>query len=243
MTIEKILHRKFENDPTYIYGFADLDKLIDKKFEGFRYAISIGKKLDDHIIDGICEGPTLEYYAYYNQINDELARTSTEIQIELSKIHVDSIVIEPTVSTDTDRFKDYDKTLTVDISHKMVATRAGLGWIGKSDLLISTRYGSRLRLTSILLNKKPDSIPAPIESSRCGKCRICVDRCPAQAANGELWNIDKHRDEFFDAQKCRQKCKQLAKQLLNLDKRICGICISVCPIGRSETASFHIPEA
>ena len=47
------------------------------------------------------------------------------------------------------------KVKIVDISHKMVATRAGLGWIGKADLFISSRFGPRLRLVSILINKKP----------------------------------------------------------------------------------------
>ena len=44
--------------------------------------------------------------------------------------------------------------------------------------------------------------------------------------------LDVHRDSFFDAYKCREKCAELAKQKLNIDKRICGICVSVCPIGK-----------
>lgn len=114
----------------------------------------------------------------------------------------------------------------------MVATRAGLGWIGKTDLFISKEFGPRFRLISLLINQRPDKHVDPINKSRCGTCTICVDKCPAQAANGLLWNTETHRDTFFNAHKCRDKCGELAKQRLNVDKRICGLCISVCPIGK-----------
>ncbi|MBT6005370.1 MAG: epoxyqueuosine reductase [Prolixibacteraceae bacterium] len=121
------------------------------------------------------------------------------------------------------------QTLTLDISHKMVATRAGLGWIGKTDLFVSQDFGARLRLVSLLINQKPEIASIPINKSKCGNCKICVEQCPAKAANGKLWTTQIHRDEFFDAHSCRQYC-ELAKKNLNIDGRICGICISVCPI-------------
>ena len=31
--------------------------------------------------------------------------------------------------------------------------------------------------------------------------------------------------------KCREKCGELAKERLNVDERICGLCVSVCPKG------------
>jgi epoxyqueuosine reductase len=71
-----------------------------------------------------------------------------------------------------------------------------------------------------------------IDKSKCGKCDICVQKCPAQAANGILWDISTDRDLFFNAHKCREKCSELAKSRLNLDSRICGICVSVCPLGK-----------
>lgn len=235
MIIEDTLHRIFKYDDNFTYGLADIDGLVDKKYDGFKHAISIGKRLDDKIIDAIYDGPTIEYYNYYIQINKDLIDKAKEIQSEFQKIQIDTIIIEPTIWIDENTNTQYFQTLTVDISHKMVATRAGLGWIGKTDLLISTKFGPRLRLTSILINKKPDNISRPIENSRCGNCTICVDRCPAKAASGELWDITKHRDSFFDAHSCRKKCGEFAKQKLNLDKRICGICISVCPIGLKNT--------
>ena len=215
----------------FIFGFADLHGLVDKKFNGFHYGISIGKRLDDKIIDDIKNGPTLEYYNYYNRINDELAELTRNIHSDLLRIGVDSIIIKPTISEGSEEYnEEYLRTLTVDISHKMVATRAGLGWIGKTDLFISRAFGPRLRLVSMLLDQKPASYSVPVEESECGKCNVCVVKCPANAANGKLWNINIHRDEFFDAHKCREKCSELARKRFNIDVRICGICVSVCPV-------------
>jgi epoxyqueuosine reductase len=233
MTVD-IINKNLFPRSDYIYGFADLNGLIDTKFDGFRYGISIGKKLDDSIIDGIKKSPTIEYFHYYNQINKELSELVHKIATELIESGLETKPIEPTVKHPEEKYKEYLKTLTVDISHKLVATRAGLGWIGKTDLFISEKFGPRLRLVSILLKQNPGIVAMPINESRCGACSICVEKCPAKAASGRLWNINTHRDEFFDAQKCRRKCSELTKQRLNVDERICGLCVAVCPLGKKK---------
>ena len=216
----------------FIYGTADLDGLIGKKFGRLRYGISIGRRLDDSIIDSIAQGPTLEYYHYYNQINRELGEISERIRHKLEAAGFNAVVVSPTVPADMKESKHYLKTLSVDVSHKMVATRAGLGWIGKTDLFISERWGPRVRLCSILIDRNPGNLAVPVEESRCGKCDICVKHCPAEAATGALWNTGIHRDIFFNAHKCREMCGILARQRFNMDIRICGMCVAVCPVGK-----------
>ncbi len=230
--ISDIVKRNLNPEADFIFGFADLNGLISMKFDEYRYGISIGKRLDDRNIDNIIEGPTIEYYNYYNQVNKELAELTRRIKSDLIESGVESMVIEPTVTHEEEKYKDYLKTLTVDISHKLVATRAGLGWIGKTDLFISEKLGPRLRLVSILLKQYTGTVAVPVDESRCGGCAICVEKCPAKAASGKLWNISTHRDEFFDAQKCRKKCSELARQRLNVDERICGLCVAICPLGK-----------
>jgi epoxyqueuosine reductase len=220
----------------YIYGFSDLTGLLDKKFAGFNYGISIGKRLDQAIVDGVINGPTMEYYSHYRQVNEELANLTEEISAELRRNEIKTFNISPTVST-TLLDTEYFKTLRTDLSHKMVATRAGLGWIGKTDLFISKEFGPRLRLVSILINVEVKPKTMPVDISRCGNCSLCVDICPAKAANGNLWDITVEREEFFDAFKCRNQCAEFGKTRLGMDARICGICVSVCPIGRDRTAN------
>jgi len=229
--IEEILKSHLQPEDQYIYGFADLTGFLNPKFNGFNFGISIGKQLDIHIIDSIIKGPTKEYYSHYKQINKDLEKLTADISEELNNNGIETINIQPTINTN-DLDTIYSKTLRTDLSHKMVATRAGLGWIGKTDLFISKKIGPRLRLVSILLKNPVRPKSKPIEKSRCGKCNLCVDICPAKAADGKLWDIKVKREDFFDPFKCRKQCAEFGRLILGLDVRVCGVCVAVCPIGR-----------
>lgn len=232
--IREIIKKHLVPHEDFIFGFADLRGLLDQKFKGYNYGISMGKRLDDRIINKIKDGPTLEYYNHYHHINKQLADLTLSIQSDLMNFGIYSIVLEPTISEDAKINNDhYLRTLSVDISHKMIATRAGLGWIGKTGLFISREFGPRLRLVSILLQQRPPLYSTPVNKSECGKCKICVIKCPAQAANGKSWHIGITRDEFFDAHKCREKCRELAKEKFKTDISICGICVAVCPVAKT----------
>lgn len=233
MIIEEILQSYLRPEEQYIYGFAELTGLLPPKFEGFNFGISIGRRLNDHIVDSILHGPTQEYYSHYRQINTDLEQLTAVISKDLINNGINSIRIEPTVNT-SELDSTYSKTLRTDLSHKLVATRSGLGWIGKTDLFVSNKFGPRLRLVSILINSPVKPQSKPVERSRCGKCNLCADVCPAQAANGKLWDISVEREEFFDPFKCRKQCAEFGRSRLGLDVRICGMCIAVCPVGKKK---------
>ena len=229
--IEDIVQKHLVPDENYIHGYADLKGLLNKKFFGFNYGISIGCKLDSGIVDEILNGPNYVYYKHYRQINADLEILTGKISMDLNKNGVETFNIAPTVPT-SELDTIYFKTLRTDLSHKMVATRAGLGWIGKTDLFISRVFGPRLRLVTILLKTPVKAKMKPLDKSRCGNCTVCVDICPAKAANGKLWDITIDREEFFDPWKCRNQCAEFGKIRLGTDARICGICVSACPIGQ-----------
>lgn len=229
--IKRIIEKHLTPSQDYIFGFANLDGLLPGEYSEYRFGISIGKKLDESIISSLNCGPTIEYFQHYNDVNRQLTALTSEIHMELLNNDIISLPVVPTISVGAIENRKYLQKLNYDISHKMVATRAGLGWIGKTDLLVTKKFGPRLRLVSILLKDNPGYCGNPVEKSRCGDCNICVERCPAQAANGLKWNVSTHRDAFFDAFKCREMCREVAWQKLNVDERICGLCISVCPVG------------
>ena len=228
--IEEIMEKHLVPREEFIFGFADLSHLIDKSFGEYQFGISIGKKLNERIVNGIYNGPTLSYYQHYRQVNDELSALSQAIAADLKPLGISVRPTEPTVTTE-ELDTVYASDLRTKLSHKMVATRAGLGWIGKSDLFISKSFGPRLRLVTLLTNFPLESKNEPIEISKCGSCNICMNRCPAGAINGKLWDISVDRDEFFDAFKCREKCKEFGEKNLKANIRVCGICVAVCPFG------------
>ena len=230
--VRAIVGRQLKPMERYIYGIADVESILDPQFSAFRSGISIGQRLDDGIVDEIENGPTLEYYALYKKTNQDLSILSNRIAQELSLNGVKTACVEPSISTkslDT----EHSSTLRTRLSHKMVATRAGMGWIGKTALLISKEFGPRFRLVTVLTDAKLYSKTRPINKSRCGKCNLCVEACPADAATGQLWDTSLDRDVFFNAQKCRDQCQEFGERLLGGDGRICGICVSVCPIGNN----------
>jgi len=73
---------------------------------------------------------------------------------------------------------------------RALAERAGLGWIGRSTLLLDERHGPWLLLGEVLTDAAfpPD---APV-AERCGTCTACVDACPTQALDGAR-NLDARR--------------------------------------------------
>lgn len=230
------------NREGYLIGFADMGDLLRGALP-FRYAVVIGARLDDSIIDGIEDAPTLEYLNHYTEINDELNGLAGRISDWLTGRGVENRCIPATVD-DRDLDDTFFKTLRYPFSHKMAATRAGIGWIGKTALLVSKRFGPRVRMATVLTNCAFERVGTPITESRCDDCVICVERCPAQAANGILWSPGVDRDEFFDAGRCWKTCRERSLEYIQREVSICGMCVSVCPIGikRDEDGAGPAPN-
>lgn len=232
MVIDSIIRKWLVPSSDFIYGFANISGLLPDGYNQYQAGVAIGRRLDDRIVNHIVQGPTIDYYNHFRQINLELESLTESIVGDLKLLNIKSIAFVPTLSLSGDEFRPYLKDMRYIISHKMVATRAGLGWIGKTGLLVSEAFGPRLRLVSILIESVPAIIATPTDVSKCGTCNICVTRCPARAANGISWNIEVDRDEFFDARKCREKCLEYGRQMFGKEIGICGICLAVCPAGR-----------
>jgi len=68
---------------------------------------------------------------------------------------------------------------TARVVERAVAARSGLGWTGKNACIIAPGFGSWLLLGELVLDLDltPDE---PLDRS-CGRCRICLDRCPTGA--------------------------------------------------------------
>lgn len=227
--------------PLYEYGFAGLRGLLPAEYSGFDYGISLVRKLDDDIIDGIRCGPTPAYYAHYNEINAELNEKLRVIGAMFEKRNIRYFPVRATVENG-ELDEDFMKTLRFSVSHKMVATRAGLGWIGKTDLFVSRRFGPRVRMASLLIDAFVEPAVPPLDASACGNCSKCVDACPVRAANGILWDTGTDRNVFFDPFKCMENCRRLSRLNLHAEESLCGICISVCPKGlRTNRPGLSVP--
>jgi epoxyqueuosine reductase QueG len=204
-----------------LVGFADISALPVKMRGSMTRAISIGARLDPSVVSELADGPTQRYWREYDRLNallEQLCKTGVDI---LRRSDAEALAIEATTA------KFDEATLSEQLPHKAVATRAGLGWIGKSALLITPQFGPAMRLGTVLTNADFET-GEPVNTSNCGKCRECVEKCPANAIVGPNWELGTARESIYDAFACRKKVRVMAKQR-KIVPTICGICINACP--------------
>lgn len=205
-----------------LVGVGNLSGLSSDIRHGLPVGICVAVKYPKDVIRGIADMPTKEYYNQYNQLNDKLDML---VVFGADVLKTRGFEALPQTRAYVGKFEtDYESLLP----HKTVATRAGLGWIGKSALLVTEEFGSMVRLSSILTDA-PLETAKPIDHSKCGNCNACCDACPAGAISGKNWNIGVFRDEFFNAVACRKTARECAMSGLDVEITLCGKCIEVCP--------------
>jgi epoxyqueuosine reductase len=114
------------------------------------------------------------------------------------------------------------------------AAQAGIGWHGKSTMLIDTRLGTWFFLGEILttLELPPD----PPQRDRCGTCERCIKACPTGAITAP------HR---LDARRCISYLTIELKSSIPVELRPlignrifgCDDCLDACPWNRFAQAS------
>ncbi|MCP3943029.1 MAG: epoxyqueuosine reductase [Desulfobacteraceae bacterium] len=186
-------------------------------------AVSIAIRLSGAVMDEIDMQPTPLYSSHYSRINALLDDIAIRVTNLLQMNGARAVPIPASQILDSKKWSSH-------ISHKAVAIAAGIGWQGKSLLVVNPDFGPRIRLTTVLTNAdlEPDS---PIKN-RCGKCQQCKEHCPAGAIIGV--NTDSHystRSEAIDLEKCVYQVRDIFSELPNITPLICGICIKVCPWG------------
>jgi epoxyqueuosine reductase QueG len=207
------------NEKASLIGFANIGYLPQNVRHSLNYAISIAVALDPSIIAKLNTGPTQEYYLEYQRANYLLSYLGKFTADMLRDNGYKAIPMEPTSDSVN------QKTLSTALPHKTVATRAGLGWIGKSALLITEEYGAAIRLNTVLTDAELDTV-IPIEVSHCNECMICVDSCPSRVHTPKNWNVNMKREDFYDAFACKKTLRDFEEKI---GIGICGICIAVCP--------------
>jgi len=213
------------------YGVADLTIAQDfvckqggEYLRKFSRAISIGIRLLDAVVDELHRhkdsAVIFTYRALYNSVNSRLDHIGLLVAKRIQEKGYQAYPIPASQVIDSNKLMGV-------ISHKLVANLAGLGWIGKSCLLITPSYGPRVRFASILTDM-PLKASSPI-GQKCNDCKECVDICPVKAFTGSPFNPSEPREARFNAHICRNYSR---KREEILEEGICGLCVYICPYGR-----------
>lgn len=216
--LKKDLFSMLKKKGAKLMGVADLTGIVK---ESLQTGISVAVPVPKHIVRDLQAAPTKEYYDAYYSLNaqlDEIVTSGAEFLTEQG-YHAQA---------NTTNVVKADEDWRTPLPHKTVATRAGLGWIGKSCLLVTREYGSAVRLSS-LLTDAPLPFDSPVNESHCGKCAVCVNHCPAKALTGTLWTPKTERETLFHKEDCKKMQIQRMKQATGIETDLCGLCFAVCP--------------
>jgi epoxyqueuosine reductase len=198
-------------------GVADLSR-YGKEVLGFdepildhyRYGICYGLVISRSVLDTITDGPTQFYQHHYRQINYRLDMIAYLLSREIEQKGFRALPFAASQLIDWQNQKAH-------ISHKRMGEIAGIGWIGRNNLLVHAAYGAHVRYNTVLTDM-PLEIGEPGEMS-CGTCTACMAACPAGAIKPER--------ELFDHKGCFAMLKRF-KNERNLGHHICGICVKAC---------------
>lgn len=201
-----------------IVGFCQLNDPPVKELPNHTYAVSIGVKLSDAILTTIDNAPSFVYFQHYRTANSLLDQIAFRLARAIEENGFSALPIA--ASQSLGKNNPYRGVLP----HKSAAVLSGLGFVGKSGLFLSEKYGSKVRLATIITDM-PLSNELPVIENGCGNCQACQTACPAGAIYGVPPTTDGERN--FDAEKCSRYMKEHFQDIGR--GSVCGVCIKVCP--------------
>lgn len=199
-----------------LFGVADIQKvknefsLSEKILGKMDRAVCLGVRLSGAILEEIEHAPTKLYFHHYRVVNTLLDQAALKVSNYIQRKGYEALAIPAT------QIIDWEKN-TAHLSHRKLGVLAGLGWMGRNNLLVNEKLGSQFRLVSILTDM-PLKADSPVKNN-CGTCRLCVKICPSGAI--------KEGPDDFDHIKCFEKLKSFQAQR-QVEQFVCGICVNVC---------------
>ncbi len=215
--IEKDIRNIFLGFPEIIYGFTDIaySEYAGSYKSVLVFAVPYGEQLT-----------TANYSEkrFEKGIQDarEIVETIlTQLKKTLEAHEVEYYIPPVAQNNETD--------LKAPFSFKFAAVNAGLGWIGKNDVVITEKYGPRIRLSAVLINEQFVYGEKTVKSNCPENCRKCVEACPYGALHGVQWDINSLRNDIIDYRLCNEKRSLYSKTRGR--KNACGLCMVACPFG------------
>jgi len=234
MELDRTVRRMAEEMGADFFGVADLTKACEtivaqggRMVAEFPRAITVGIGLFHAIVDELPDMASrlvaMNYQHHcYDLINERLDILASRAAAMVQRAGHRVLPVPASQTVD-------DERLCGIFSHKLAAHLSGLGWIGKSCLLITPEMGPRVRWATVLTDA-PLSITGEPMEERCGACEACVDICPVKAFTGRAFHEGEPREVRYAAHKCDRFLSE-REQTMGVD--VCGLCLYVCPQGRN----------
>lgn len=217
LLIEEKIQQIFSKHPGVIYGFTNIpySSYASQYRSALVFAVPYGEQL------------TIKTYTEekFEKGIQNAKKVLEEILVQVEEMlneHKVKYYIPPIAQSN-------EEELVALFSFKYAAVNAGLGWIGKNDVLITEKYGPRVRLSAILIDNQFKYGQRIVKSNCPDLCKKCVEICPYNALHDVKWDIDTLRSDIIDYKLCNQKRSLYIEK--HGRKNACGLCMAVCPIG------------
>lgn len=201
-----------------LFGVADISdpsikaafNLSDETRKKVNRAVCLGVSLSAFVLSDIQKEPTRLYYHHYRMANMFLDQLAFYVA---GWIQEQGFLSAPIAAS---QIVDWQKQ-SAHLSHKSLGVLAGLGWIGRNNLLVSRKFGSQLRMVTILTDM-PLKADKPVKED-CRNCFACLEACPAGAI--------KERAADFQHLVCYEHLKDYQRRNI-VGQYICGVCVKAC---------------
>lgn len=209
MPLNNQLIEKLKGQGADFVSFVDISSLPEKQNRGFQNAILIGMVLSPKYLQKITQTPN---YVQNMVRNEEI----NQDEFHLKELKTDELADYAANYLSLKGFSAYsqsennifltgfynEKTKSTPLPHKVIAGLAGLGWIGKHNLIVSTEFGSAISICTVLTDAPLLTIAHKPMQSKCGDCNVCVVICPTNAIKGKSWDLNVSREQIVDVYKC-----------------------------------------
>jgi epoxyqueuosine reductase QueG len=189
--------------------------------------ISIALPVASEVLATLTDHPNALYEHHYRQVNFALDRLAFDLALHVRELGGRALPVPASQLVDWQNQRGH-------LSHKRVAVAAGLGWLGRNNLLATPEHGAQVRLVTILTDLElPAGRPLALD---CGLCRACIQACPARAISESAADF-RHLDCFAMLKEFQQK--------RYVGQYICGLCVRACSglAGVAELAPDREPQA
>jgi len=215
-----------------LFGVADLrpvQNFITQQggqiLGNFSHAVVLGARLSNTVVDQLDPLMPADYSLYgfhvYKAVSPLLDTIALRVSREIETKGYRALPIP------TSQFRRPGERISI-FPHKLAARLAGLGWIGKNCLLITPKFGPRIRLASVLTDCELEA--GTIIEGSCGDCRVCADVCPVGALKGVEFRESEGVENRLDVNACGNY-RDGADSGARRGAHVCALCLAKCPKG------------
>lgn len=206
----------------HVYSMGGRVERYGKEFtKKHKYAIAVTVEMDHKMLATAPNGPTVmesaQQYMEVGKIAVQVAMFIRNLGYE-ARAHIDG---------------------NYEVVCPLIARDAGLGEIGRMGLLMTPRYGPRVRIAVVTTNlpmitDKPLNDYSMIDF--CIKCKKCADTCPGDAIMlGDMEEIDGIKRWQINQEACFA--------IWCIFGTDCGRCMSVCPFSHPDNLLHNVVRA